>query len=176
MTQPGDSFVLYLIIGIIIYLLIRKWLPFTLTDWLTRSKQQEAHCQIKGKIPSILEKNGYELVEEKTKIPMTIQLDDEDYESRLYVDYIAKKEDDQYLVFVEKARKPFKKYGPGLRDTFLPYYLLYRPDGILYVKKDHTIHVIEFEIEDLTKKNNSQHVWMYLLFFLLGMVLVWVSR
>lgn len=175
MTQPGDSLALYLILGIIIYFIVRQWLPLTFTQWLAGSKKTKA--KIEGRVPKLLEKNGYEVLEEKIKIPMTIELDDDQqYESRLYIDYIAQKEDERYLVFVERAHRPLKQYGAGLRDAFLPFFLLYRPDGILYVKKDRTIHVIDFEIEDLIQKKSSRHLWLYLAFFLLGLILAWLSR
>lgn len=175
MARPGDSFALILILVIIVYFLIRKWLPFTFTEWLTKSSK-EKKSEISGKVPKLLEKNGYELMSGKQKVPMTIEMDDQTYESRLYIDYIVKKENDWYLVFVERIRKPLKKYGPGLRDMFLSYYLLYKPAGILYVTKDQSIHVIEFDLSVRAFRKDSKQYWIYLLFFLLGLIISWFSQ
>ncbi len=174
MARPGDSFALILILIIIGYFLVRRWLPFTFTEWLTQSKQEQG--EMAGEVPKLLKENGYELISGKQKIPMTIELDDQSYESRLYIDYIVKKENDWYLVFVERLRKPLKRYGPGLRDMFLSYYLLYQPAGILYVTKDQHIHVIEFDISVQAFRKDSKQYWFYLIFFLLGLIFSWWSR
>ena len=175
MARPGDSFALVLILLIIGYFLVRKWLPITFTEWLFQSNKRKKSI-VKGKIPSLLEKNGYEVMSGKQKVPMTITLDEHAYESRLYIDYIVKKEDEWYLVFVERLRKPLKKYGPGLRDMFLSYYLLYKPAGILYVTKDQRIHVIEFDLSVRELRKTVRQYWIYLLFFLLGIIFSWFSR
>mgnify|MGYP007126044271 CR=1 FL=1 len=175
MAQPGDTFVLILILIIIGYFLLRKWLPMTFTEWLFQSSQPKKE-NVKGKVPSLLKKNGYEVMNGKQKVPMTITLDDQTYESRLYVDYIAKKEDDWYLVFVERIRKPLKRYGPGLRDMFLTYYLLYKPSGIIYVTKEQQLHVIKFEISAQELQKQTKQYWAYLVFFLLGLIVALLSR
>jgi hypothetical protein len=174
-VKPGDSIVLYLILAILFYFLIRRWLPVTFWDWLT-NRQKKQVPTIEGRVPRILVENGYQPIEEKKKIAMKIEFDDhEPYESRLFVDYIAKKEDDYFLVFVENARKPLQQYGAGLRDTFLAHYLLYRPSGMLYVKKDQSIHVITFDIENLLFAKKKRRTWGYALFFLLGVIVAWLS-
>lgn len=176
MVRPGDSFVLVLILIIIGYFLIRRWLPITFTEWLFQSSKKKKEA-FQGKIPSLLEKNGYELMSGKQKVPMTITFDEhQTYESRLYIDYIVKKENERYLVFVERLRKPLKRYGPGLRDMFLSYYLLYKPSGILYVTKDQQIHVIEFDIETQELRKQVKQYWIYLIFFCLGVIFSWFSR
>lgn len=175
MTQPGDSLALIFILGIIFYFMVRRWLPLTFTEWLTQSSHRKKE-PFSGKVPKLLEKDGYELYGGKEKVPMTILMDDHEYRSRLYVDYIVKKEDDWYLVFVERARNPLKSHGPGLRDLFLSYYLLYKPSGILYVKKDQTIHQIEFEIEDRKLSKNRRNYWLYLIFFLLGIFVTLLTQ
>lgn len=174
MVQPGDSFALILIVVTILYFLIRKWLPFTFTEWLFQSSKKKD--DIRGKVPKLLEESGYELVSGKTKVPMSIEMDDQTYESRLYVDYIVKRENDWYLVFTERTRKPLKRYGPGLRDQFLSYFLLYQPTGILYVTMDQQIHVINFDISVQPLRRETKQYWLYLLFFLLGLIFAWLSR
>lgn len=174
MAQPGDSFALICILAIIVYLLIRRWLPFTFTEWLFQSRRKNKEFQ--GEVPALLKKNGYQLIDGKIKVPMTIDFDEKTYGSRLYIDYIVKKEREWYLVFVERMRKPLKRYGPGLRDMFLSYYLLYKPTGILYVTKDQRIHVIEFDIPNQALQKDTKQLWIYLLFFLLGVIFSWFSR
>ena len=101
----------------------------------------------------LLETNGYEVVSEKKRIPVTIIVDGEQLlESRLYIDYFARREDGNrlYAVKVARERKPLDMTGSGIRDALLPYYLLYDElAGVLYVDtKRGTVTQIHFEIEE----------------------------
>lgn len=105
--------------------------------------------QYSGEIVSLLENKGYNVVSDKLKIPISIVADDKPMESRLFVDYLAEKDGLLYVVKVGKQRKPLLFNGASLRDQLLPFYLLYRPNGIIYVtddKKD--IKIIHFNIEN----------------------------
>ena len=87
--------------------------------------------------PSIdlLEEAGYEVVGGKLKIPLSFNVDGSQLYSRIFIDYIATKEEDSlYLVILARPRKPLDFTGSGLRDTLLPYLLIY-PEctGVLYV-------------------------------------------
>lgn len=55
--------------------------------------------------------------------------------SRLFIDYVATKEEGSiYLVILSRPRKPLDFTGSGLRDTLLPYLLIYPEcSGVLYV-------------------------------------------
>lgn len=87
--------------------------------------------------PSIdlLEDEGYEVVGGKLKIPLSFNVNGSQLYSRLFIDYVASKEEGTlYLVILARPRKPLDLTGSGLRDTMLPYLLIYPEcSGVLYV-------------------------------------------
>ncbi|WP_042202969.1 hypothetical protein [Paenibacillus camerounensis] len=103
--------------------------------------------------PSIewLEAAGYEVIGGKLKIPLSFNVDGASMYSRLFIDYVAGKEDGSYyLVILSRPRKELEFTGSALRDTLLPYLLIY-PDcsGVLYVNTSSSaIHVISFGRDD----------------------------
>ena len=154
-TRPGDTLVLFLLIGVIFYLIWKKLLDLY-------PKKQEPDEEIKGEVPDLLRQHGYEVVGEKERIPFDIDYGGRQYASRLFIDYFARREDAWYIVIVARSRKPVRESGAGLRDFFLPYYLLYRPDAILYVDREQgTIKEIEFDIPDVSFQK-KRHVLVYL--------------
>ncbi|WP_342561969.1 hypothetical protein NST84_20315 [Paenibacillus sp. FSL R7-0345] len=103
--------------------------------------------------PSIewLEAAGYEVIGGKLKIPLSFNVDGAPMYSRLFIDYVAGKEDGSYyLVILSRPRKELEFTGSALRDALLPYLLIY-PDcsGVLYVNTaSSAIHVISFGRDD----------------------------
>ncbi|NQX44967.1 hypothetical protein HQN87_06465 [Paenibacillus tritici] len=99
----------------------------------------------------LLEDAGYEVVGGKLKIPLSFQVNGAPMYSRLFIDYVAlKNEEHYYLVILSRPRKELEFTGSGLRDTLLPYLLIY-PDcsGVLYVDTvNSNIHVINFGKDD----------------------------
>lgn len=177
MTKPGDALALYLILLILFYLLIRNWLPVTFSKWLKGSAKEEEE-EFEGEIPDLLRSRGYRVIEAKVKVPLNMEIvSDKEYESRLYIDYIATAKEDvneTYLVFREREKKPLEKTGARLRDRFLPFYLLYRPQGILFVTRDRQLLRIEMDVPDYRQQpRNTYQQWLYISFFLAGMLLHW---
>lgn len=82
----------------------------------------------------LLERHGYEVVSGKLKIPLAFRCDDSVLTSRLYIDYVASKNGEYYIVKEARERKPLEWTGSGVRDAMLPFLLLY-PDceGMLYI-------------------------------------------
>lgn len=178
MTKPGDALALYLILIILFYLLIRNWLPITFSKWLKGSANEDEEEEFEGEIPDLLRSQGYQVKEAKVKIPLAMEIiNDKEYESRLYIDYIAAAEEDEheiYLVFREREKKPLEKTGARLRDRFLPFYLLYRPQGILFITRDRQLLRIEMEVPDYQQQPRKPYQqWIYISFFLAGMLLHW---
>lgn len=103
--------------------------------------------------PSIglLEEAGYEVIGGKLKIPLSFQADGAMVYSRLFIDYVASKEEEHfYLVILSRPRKSLEFTGSGLRDSLLPYLLIY-PDcsGVLYVDTvNSAIHVVKLGKDD----------------------------
>lgn len=150
MAKPGDTLVLYLLIGLFLFLIVRN-LPF-----FRRKKELEDDLEIQGEVPTILREHGYEVIREKEKVPIYIDVSGEELESRLYIDYVARYEDEWYIVIVARDRKPLRFSGAGIRDFFLSYYLLYQPNGILYVDREkRTVKVITFDYPDVSFKPST---------------------
>ncbi|TCS96375.1 hypothetical protein [Hazenella coriacea] len=169
MSKPGDTLVLILLVGVIFYFLLRKWLPVRFSQSLLQEPPQDEEDQIQGEVPRFLSNYGYEVVRRKEKVPISIQVDEQVYESRLFVDYIAKLGDEWYLVILAKERKPLRISGPALRDFFLSYFLLYQPKGILYVDLEkEKFKVIRIDVPDLTFQEKKGFNWLYLITFVLG--------
>jgi hypothetical protein len=83
----------------------------------------------------VLEEAGYEVIGGKLKIPLSFNVDGKQLYSRLFIDYIATKEEGSfYMVILARPRKTLDFTGSGLRDTLLPYLLIYPEcSGVLYV-------------------------------------------
>ncbi|AOZ91449.1 hypothetical protein [Paenibacillus crassostreae] len=99
----------------------------------------------------LLQRKGYEVVGGKVKIPLYFEADQEEFYSRLFIDYVALNEDgDIYLVKIARQRMPLEWTGSSLRDRLLPLFLLY-PDcaGVLYVDVyEEVIKQIHFEWDE----------------------------
>lgn len=168
MSKPGDTLVLILLVGVIFYFLWRKWSPDRAPKSDRESLQDEVE-EIQGEVPQFLSRYGYEVVRPKEKIPISIQVDERTYESRLFVDYIAKLGDEWYLVILAKEQKPLRISGPALRDFFLSYFLLYQPEGILYVDLEkEKFKVIQIDVPNLILQEQKGFNWLYVITFVLG--------
>ncbi|SET57049.1 hypothetical protein [Paenibacillus sp. NFR01] len=100
----------------------------------------------------LLEKAGYEVLGGKLKIPLAFQVNGSALYSRLFIDYVAGKEDadDLYLVILSRPRKTMEFTGSSVRDLLLPYLLIYpNCSGVLYVDTAvSAVHVIRFGKDD----------------------------
>ncbi|WNS44356.1 hypothetical protein [Paenibacillus sp. MMS20-IR301] len=100
---------------------------------------------------ALLEDAGYEIIGGKLKIPLSFQLDGSPVYSRMFIDYVASKDDEHYyLVILSRPRKSLEFTGSGLRDALLPYLLIYPYcSGVLYVDTVHSaVHVIKLGKDD----------------------------
>lgn len=171
----GDNLVLFLLLICLIYIIVRPWLPFSLREWWFSPKKKKEPEPLQGAIPDILRENGYEPVQEKIKSTIYIDVDEEEYESRLFFDYIAEKDQQYYLVITARDRKPVRWSGAGLRDFFLASYLAVKPAAILYVLPEkRLIKTIEIELENLPSTGNKKSPFPIgiLLSFLTGMIVM----
>lgn len=100
----------------------------------------------------LLERSGYEVSSGKHLVPIPIELDGVPLGkgSRLYIDYIAEKNNLTYIVKTARDRMPMDWTASGVRDRLLVYALLL-PDcaGVLFVDaKEKNIRKITFHIAD----------------------------
>ncbi len=98
----------------------------------------------------LLEGAGFDVISAKQRIPVYITVNDtEEFESRLYIDYFARKAGEYYIVKVAKERRPVELKGAAMRDAWLSYSLLYpEASGVLYVDmQTRKIKKISFSVE-----------------------------
>lgn len=97
----------------------------------------------------LLNAQGYEIVAGKAKLPVTVILDGQEMESRLFVDAFVMQDDELYVVKLARDRKPLEMTASALRERLLVYSLLYpEASGVLYVDTTlNSIRKITFEIE-----------------------------
>ncbi|SDO08982.1 hypothetical protein SAMN04487897_10844 [Paenibacillus sp. yr247] len=148
--ENGDVTVILLIL-----IMVVGYLIWRIQRWLDRSTQKRMRIPRQSDIPQdevveLLEGAGFDVLAGKTKIPITMTINDrEQLESRLFIDYFAQKEDQIYLVKVAKERKPLEMTGSSVRDMLLAYSLIYpEAGGVLYVDMAlNKIKKITFHIE-----------------------------
>lgn len=148
--QAGDVFVVALLVGVAFL-----WLHVYGQKWSRRPKlrlplprHEELYVPSEDAV-RLLNASGYEIVAGKTRLPITITVDGEELESRLFVDAFAAKGDAVYVVRLARERQPMEWSAAVVRDRLLVYNLLY-PDaaGVLYVDRDlRMIRKIMFEVE-----------------------------
>ncbi|WNR42545.1 hypothetical protein [Paenibacillus roseipurpureus] len=146
--EQGDVSVILLIgIGAIVILFWR------MRNW--NNKRVGGRIPEQSNVPvddvvELLEGAGFDVLAGKTKIPITMTVNErEQLESRLFIDYFVQKDEQVFVVKVARERKPLEMSGSAVRDMLLPYSLLYpEAQGILYV--DMTVSKIKkitFHIE-----------------------------
>lgn len=136
MGAYSDGLLMVVIAGIGAFLLyrgFRSWVrkPFSLRSGIGFEMNEEI---LEHPAVDMLEQAGYEVVSDKLKVPLTFRVDGELLHSRLFIDYIAVKNGEFYLVRTARERLPIEWTGSGLRRELLPFLLLY-PEcaGVLYV-------------------------------------------
>ncbi|MBD1373258.1 hypothetical protein IC620_12955 [Hazenella sp. IB182357] len=169
MKESGDTLILYMLIGAIFYFIYKRWIAPLFRD----PKEPEPIQSVYG---TIIKEKGYELIRPKETLAFSMEVDEHAYESRIYIDGIASKEDQYFLVVGAKNRKPIRFSGAAIRDTFLHYVLLFDVDGILYVDKHkREVRVITFELPEIERrsKKSSISIWPTVLLIILSVVLGW---
>jgi hypothetical protein len=149
MGKYGDWLVMLIAGGLILFWLYRafyRWLhePPGMNTKLLLSEAEEV--QEDDESVRFLEQAGYEVTHGKYRVPITINLDGQELQSRLFIDMIAEKEGKHYIVKTARDRMPIDWTGSGVRDRLLVYALLL-PDceGVLFVdQKERTIRTITF--------------------------------
>ncbi|MBB6022853.1 hypothetical protein HNR77_003952 [Paenibacillus sp. JGP012] len=128
-----------IVIGVFAVCLI-VWLFFGLRSWVNRpipvslaELQLNEHIQPSPAL-ELLEESGYDVIGGKMKVPLAFEADESVLYSRLFIDYVAERDDARYLVKTSRRRLPLELSGPSVRDRFLSYLLLYPGcEGLLYV-------------------------------------------
>ncbi|SDW54133.1 hypothetical protein SAMN05444487_10472 [Marininema mesophilum] len=142
MLRDGDLIVLFLLLILVVFFIIRWWKKADFRPVLTASNHP-----IRGEVPTMLEADGFELIAAKQRLPIAVRVGDTSYDSRLYVDYVATRAGNTYLVVLAKDKKPLRFSGAILRDRFLAHVLAFRAAGILYVEPHHGMYkTVSFDV------------------------------
>lgn len=152
MDMQADGYLMYIFAALLLFLIYRglqSWLrkPAVLRRGLHFDLNEEI-----GEHPAVdlLKAGGYEVISGKLKVPLTFTINRAKLHSRLFIDYVAVKDEDMYLVRVSRTRQPVEWTGSGVRKELLPFLLLY-PDctGLLYIDAEHSeIKVIILDADE----------------------------
>lgn len=171
LRNDGDLLVLALMAVLIVYLLARAW---NRAEWNTAI--QWSDTRIRGDIPERLEEEGYDVVAAKQRLPLQIRMGEKHLESRLYVDYVARKNNRTYLVFKAKAKQPLRISGSDLRDRFLMYVLAFQAAGVVYIDpQTGSCHTITFSVAGVPLPTGKRRVISHLVTLVLGILIaIWI--
>lgn len=166
MLRDGDVIVLFLLIVVILSLMARKWKKSE-----PRPVVRQSDRPIRGDIPDLLERDGYEVVAAKQRLPLRIQVGDKGYDSRLYADFIARKNGKYYVVILAKAKKSLRLSGAAVRDRFLGHVFAFQAAGVLYIDPDQeTVKTIQFEVSGI-RYPRRRHLLSHLVMLIVGMLI-----
>ena len=172
MLQQGDLIVLFLLVGAIVAIAVRplRMRAKSAVPW------SESDGGFSGEVPGLLAAHGYEVVAGKQRVPVSVRIGERIYDSRLYIDYIARRQQEIYLVIIARSRKPLRLSGAAVRDRFLAHYLAFQPEGILYVEPDKgSVKPITFEMEGLRLPRRHSYA-AYLLSAGVGLLIALLFR
>ncbi|MHA6483806.1 hypothetical protein ACX1C1_18105 [Paenibacillus sp. strain BS8-2] len=152
MDMYGDWFIMALA-GVLLLI----WIYRTFYRWLHAPINMNRITLGKGAAVSdddenvkLLKSKGYKVLSAKHVVPIPVELDDAPVGTgaRMYIDYMASKDDLMYIVKTARDRKPLDWTASGLRDGLLTYALLLQDcAGILYVDtKDGSVRKIVFHL------------------------------
>jgi len=133
--QAGDRYVMLLILVLMAFFTFIKFRRWFNTPYrpLWRLKADDEIIVTDAVI--LLEKAGYEVMTQKRKVMIKMLVNEQDeLQSRLFIDHFAKCGEEWYLVIIARPRKMMELTGSSIRDHLLFFHLLYKDAaGILYV-------------------------------------------
>lgn len=172
LRDDSDLLVLVLFLFLFVYLLVRAWRR---KEW--NATIEWSHAPIRGEVPTWLEEEGYDVVAAKQRLPLQVRIGERELESRLYVDYVARKNNRTYLVFQAKARQPFRISGSALRDRFLLHVLAFQAAGVVYVDPyTRVCHTITFSVAGVPLPKGKRRGVSHLVTLILGILIAILIR
>lgn len=94
----------------------------------------------------LLEKKGYEIVEEQKRVPLTFWIDGEKTETVVIADYLVKRKNRIYVAEVKNRDLEGKMLDPGIRRQLLEYFAAFEVEGVLLVDMiKRKIHSVVFK-------------------------------
>lgn len=139
MERYTENLLMIIITGFLLYLMysgIRSWLrkPLAMGSPLKFDFNDDI---IDHPAVALLEQEGYEVVSDKMKVPLSFDVNGKVLHSRMFIDYIVLHKSQYYLVKTSRERLNMEWTGSGVRKELLPYLLLYpQCAGVLFVDTD----------------------------------------
>ena len=96
---------------------------------------------------NLLKKKGYHIIGEQVRMPVSMMIDHEKYESYVKADFIVEKHHKRYLVEV-KTGKQANVHLPNVHRQLFEYQNIFKTDGILFVDmNNYDIIEVSFMLE-----------------------------
>ncbi|MGQ9474151.1 MAG: hypothetical protein ACUVRN_08920 [Candidatus Caldatribacteriaceae bacterium] len=124
--------------------------------------------QVEKRSARFLERRGFEIVGEQVEKYAVMEIDGQKIPYTVRADYLLKKRGKTYIAEVKTGSQVANCLQPHTRRQLLEYYLVYRPQAVLFV--DGEEEKIEKVVFPYQNKNLGRWVWTLIL-FLLGFVI-----
>ncbi len=143
-----------LIVMLLIVSGLLVWAYYSFRRWLYEAPEPsipEAEEEIdETEAVRLLQDAGYEVVNKSIVVPVVIRSDGGAMPpSRLFIDYIVRKDGLYYVVKTARIRKPMVMTSAGIRERLLPYAFVYEEaEGVIYVDPEQgTVRLYQFELQ-----------------------------
>lgn len=153
MPSQSDQLALAIIViaaALWLYARIRRWLRSPLR---LKLPFPEAEPVPASEAVRLLEEAGYEVLSGKKKVPLIVEIDEEEpKDTRLFVDLFARRDHELFVVKVSNQRQPPVQWtASGVRDRFMIYHHLFKEThGLLYVDlEQQRVRKIRIDIGEL---------------------------
>lgn len=153
MEKIGDWLIMFIAAGIMLWWVVRRF-----DRWLHEPPDERLRkLALDGPVPmddeaaSFIESHGYEVLSGKHRVTFGVSVDEGPAQStRLYFDYLARKDNLYYLVKLERARQPIEWTASGLRERLLVYQLLFPDCEALIVAdpQNNQLRTVKFKVGD----------------------------
>ena len=111
--------------------------------------EEEDEVDVRQRALQMLLDDGYQIVSMREEISCGMQVDEEQWEAELVADFTVRRDGQTYVVKMREDGEEAPEHPAALRRELLPYYLLYRPSGVLYVDpEEETMQMISFDIQE----------------------------
>ena len=151
----------YIAAGIALVLL-GAHLALTIKRWSlgrTFKKRRDTGAQAEIDAITLIEKNGYKIIEEQSTIHCSFLVNGEEKNYTVRADYIAEKNEKRYVIEVKSGDLAPNPNHSATRRQLLEYAHVYRPDGLLLADMTAvTLSTIEFDLvlKSQTAVNNNK--------------------
>lgn len=128
MLERGDLFVYVIIALFIVCWGVHLW---------KKNQPSTSSVPKSGKLVSLLEAEGYDIVSGKMKIPLRLSVGEREMDSAITADYLVEQNGRTYIVVKEKEEDE-KLTAKYIKERYLVDCLTFRADGLIVINSDKT--------------------------------------